>query len=113
MNRVPLNYFINLFITEELIKFYDFSHKKNEMEGLNVYFIWFNYVHRYISSNNNSDYPEKIEMLIWNLNKALGLMYGFNSGKAIKCIINYFVDNDYNKYLNLVIGNDKGLVYKK
>jgi|DEB0MinimDraft_12_1074336.scaffolds.fasta_scaffold02503_4 hypothetical protein len=111
MNGVPLNYFINLFITEEIIKFYNLSHKKNEMEGLNVYFTWFNYVDIYISSNSN--YPEKIEMLIWNLNKALGLMYGFNSGKAIECIINYFVDNDYNKYLNLVIEDNKGLVYKK
>lgn len=97
MKKIPLNYYVNLFITGECITYYNNYNPKGTQSDC---FSWFAYVETYIRSN--SKLPAAIEQLIMKLIKSLADVYGFNIEKAVECINNYFVNTDYKKYLNFV-----------
>jgi len=98
MKRIPLNYYVNLFITGECIKYYKNYNTKGTSSDC---FSWFGYVETYIKSN--SKLPATIELLIVKLNRDLADVYGFNPDKAMECIINYFVNTNYKNYLDFVM----------
>jgi len=107
MKTAPLNYYVNLVITEECIKFFD---ENNKNATTSSYFSFFSYIETYLRSNANL--PSRLKELIWKLYKALGEIFGFNSDTAMKFIVKYFTSNDYNKYLDFVTLRDEYIKHK-
>lgn len=97
MKKIPLNYYINLYITGECITYYE---KYNSKGTLSDCFSRVVHVESYIRSN--SKLPTAIFQLVMKLETSLGEVYGFNPDKSMECIFNYFVNTDYKKYLNFV-----------
>ena len=108
MKKTPLNYYVNLTITEGCINYYKVYNPKGSMSDC---FSWFTYVEVYIKSNSNL--PLAVERLVMKLIRVLGEVYGFNIDKSMKCIIKYFIDNDYDKYLDFVMIRNEYLENKK
>lgn len=95
MKRIPLNYYVNLTITDESVKFYRIYNPKG---GQSDCASWFAYVETYL--NSNSKLPEAVKQLMVKLVTSLGDIYGFNIDKAWGSAVNYFVNSDYKKYLD-------------
>jgi hypothetical protein len=107
MKKIPLKYYVNLFITEKCIELYD----PNGVIAESDYYTHFLYIRTYIKSNT-SNRPDKVNYTVWELIKAMGDMYGFNPKIAAQFIANYFVGDVYKGYLDYVITCNRYLEYK-
>jgi hypothetical protein len=104
--KTPLRYYINLFITERSLLFVNDSW----VGRISNAYTWFSYIETYMIGN--ATYPQAVQDLIVELNDALAEVFGLNPDDASAYIINYFVNNDYNKYLDLVTYRDVNLSNK-
>jgi len=107
MKKIPLSYYVNLFITEKCIELYDVDGKK----ALSEYFGHMAYLKTYFISETTSR-PEMVNKTFWVLLKAIGDMYGFGPELATDFISKYFRDERYKKYLDYVIMYNQYLEYK-
>ena len=104
MKKIPLNYYLNLYITEEIHNYYHTVNKHATMSGC---LSWFEYIKTYLRGNN--DLPTAVNGLMWELIINLGLDYGFNEDQSMETVVKYFINADYEQYLNYVIYmNDLG-----
>ena len=101
MKKAPLSFYVNLHITNVCMQYYDSTKSNPENRGLSTYVYWFKYVGTYVKSN--AKFPNRIMDLIWNLNQALGDVFGFNPDIAMKYIVGYFANDElYKSYLDFV-----------
>ncbi len=107
MKKVPLSYYVNLFITEKCIEIYDYE----GIKALSEYYSHMAYLRTYFTSNTTSR-PDAVNYAFWCLLKAIGDMYGFGPKLATNFISNYFRDDKYKLYLDYVITYNKYLEYK-
>ena len=107
MKKIPLKYYVNLFITEKCIELYEADDTITESD----YYSYFSYVKTYIKSNTDKR-PDIVDYTVWELIKAMGEMYGFSPEIATQFIANYFVGDGYKKYLDYVITCNRYLEYK-
>ena len=111
MKKVPLSYYVNLFITEKCIELYDIDEMIGYKRILSEYYSHLSYLRTYFISETTSR-PDVVNKTFWRLLKAMGDMYGFGPELATDFISKYFRDERYKKYLDYVITYNQYLEYK-